>query len=277
MTDIRAAQCLVCRREELPLRWAIDLGQLLEPRLRPERLEQLHERVVSLDAGVMLAHMRSPLVREPTLGAYKASNPPSDQEPWLWVVVLIPQADASRHLGWMAHLAAGLHDKATRSKVYEAEDGPSLVTALRAMLAVQTHRFLRPVSLKVPEPVAAPAPVVAVPAAEHRLIVAILKEESYVDDLLALFVEHDVRGATILEARGMAEHLAAHMSLFAGFRSAFKAVGHSQVVLAVVPAARTEEVLEIVRLAAGGMTTPGAGIAFALDVPYTIGLRKAEV
>ena len=74
----------------------------------------------------------------------------------------------------------------------------------------------------------------------------------------------------------MAEHLAAHMSLFAGFKSAFRAVGHSQVILTLVPIDRTGEVLEMVRIAAGGMETPGSGIAFAVDVPRVIGLSKTE-
>ena len=107
-------------------------------------------------------------------------------------------------------------------------------------------------------------------------MVAILKEVEYVDHLLSLFIDHDVRGATVLEARGMAEHLAAHMSLFAGFKSAFKAVGHSQLILTLVPTERTVEVLELVRMAAGGMQTPGSGIAFAVDVPAVVGLSKHE-
>ena len=72
----------------------------------------------------------------------------------------------------------------------------------------------------------------------------------------------------------MAEHLAAHMSLFAGFKSAFKAVGHSQVIMTVVPNERVAEVIEMVRSAAGGMTTPGAGIAFSLPVGMVAGLSK---
>jgi nitrogen regulatory protein P-II 1 len=274
MTVIQPEHCRLIERSELPLDWAAELGQAMELRLGTERLDQLQERVVCLDAGVLLAHLRTPRVEQPTMGAFKLRGASDDQQPWLWMVVLIPQADASRHLGWMAHLAAGLHDEESRQAVFQAEANEELVEGLVGLLVEQTHRFAH---LPRPEAAAtaAPSPDDANKlSSSFRLIVAILKEETFVDDLLALFVEHDVRGATVLEARGMAEHLAAHMSLFAGFRSAFKAVGHSQVVLSLVPNHRTEEVLEMIRLSAGGMDTPGAGIAFAVDVPYTLGLNK---
>ena len=46
--------------------------------------------------------------------------------------------------------------------------------------------------------------------------------------------------------------------------------------MTLVPTERTDEVLDLVRLAAGGMHTPGSGIAFAVDVPAVIGLRKHD-
>ena len=102
---------------------------------------------------------------------------------------------------------------------------------------------------------------------------AILTDAGAVDRLLADYRTAGVGGATILDGRGMAEHLAAHLSLFAGFKTAFGAVGHSQVVIAVVPAARSSEVLAIAA-AAGELSRPGTGLAFALDVADAVGLAK---
>ena len=141
--------------------------------------------------------------------------------------------------------------KGSPGEVFAATERDELLAALGRMLAPRTARISRPTIQ--PDTV---VEQVAGGSASHRLVIAILKEVEFVDHLLALYIEHEVRGATILEARGMAEHLSAHMSLFAGFKSAFKAVGHSRVILTLVPAERTEEVLELVQEAAGGMRTP---------------------
>lgn len=273
MTVINPDTVLITAAADLPARWAAELGLRLARGLDVQARDLLQERVVGLGHGVQLAHIRSHLVQEPTLGAYKAADAGDESHPWLWLVVLVPAGDPSRHLGWMAHLAAGLHETARREMVFAADDAESLRRALRRMLAPRTATSARPV-LPASEPDAARPS--AASTATHRLIIAILKEVEMVDHLLALYVDHEVRGATILEARGMAEHLSAHMSLFAGFKSAFKAVGHSQVILTLVPVERTDEVLELVRAAAGGMRMPGSGIAFAVDVPQVIGLQKDE-
>lgn len=270
MTHIRPETVKITPVADLPERWAAELGAGLVDSLSAADGQLLQDRVVSLGHGVELAHLRHPGVRQPTMGAWKASDARDESEPWLWLVVLIPAGDASRHLGWMAHLAAGLHDVRCRGDLLAATEVEPLLVALEAMVSDQApHRHSQP-KVELPPPSAGGG-------ASHRLVVAILKEVEFVDHLLALFVEHDVRGATVIEARGMAEHLAAHMSLFAGFKSAFKAVGHSQVLLTVVPAERTAEVLDLVRISAGGMTAPGSGIAFALDVPAVVGLDKASL
>jgi hypothetical protein len=66
-----------------------------------------------------------------------------------------------------------------------------------------------------------------------------------------------------MDGIGMGEHLAAHLSLFAGFRMAFKSVGRSHVVVTLVPVDRTDEVLELTRIA---IKESGTGIAWAIDI-----------
>lgn len=270
MATIRSYVVRMTPAAELPQRWAAELGRMLVPDIEASDCDLLQERTVGLGHGVLLAHLRTHRVSRPILGAWKASDRSDDDEdaPWLWLVVLVPAGDPSRHLGWMAHLAAALHDPEHRERLRRAEQSEELEAALGEALRERAHGIHR---AEVPAPATTTAGAV-----QHRMVIAILKEVEFVDHLLSLFLEYDVRGATVLEARGMAEHLAAHMSLFAGFKSAFKAVGHSQVILTVVPVERTEEVLALVREAAGGMSTPGSGIAFALDVPVVIGLDKRE-
>ena len=280
MTDIPMHAVSIGATAELPKHWATHIGGLLCDELSEEAKQWLQDRVLGLGHGVDLAHIRSPLVSEPCMGVYMANDFSNEDQTWLWLAVVIPEGNASRHLGWMAHLAACIRDVESRETLRECKSVEQLQSALEKMLKVHTHRLQRRhTSTKKESGVRASsgAALEQRAGAEYRLVVAILKEPEYVDRLLELFVEHDVRGSTILEARGMAEHLAAHMSLFAGFKSAFRAVGHSQVILTLVPNDRTGEVLEMVRIAAGGMETPGSGIAFAVDVPRVVGLRKNEV
>lgn len=283
MTNITAEHVRVLAPDDLPLRWAQALGQEIVAGIGDKECAMLEERIVSLGHGVDLAHLRTHLVEEPTLGAYKSHPTPDGNGAWLRLLVFIPRHNASRHLGWMAHLAAGLHDVEARQRLREAETDSALLQALDQMLEQHTHHFNRGEAATPPAPAPADdgaalerrSSTTSAPAAtSHHLVIAILKEVEYVDHLLELFVEHDVRGATILEARGMAEHLAAHMSLFAGFKSAFKAVGHSQVILTVVPHERVAEVIDMIRNATGGMNTPGAGVAFSVPLGQVAGLNK---
>lgn len=271
MTRIRPDTVRIVGIEHLPARWATAMAEALSGSITAPECELLEDRVVSLGHGVQLAHLRHHGIDRPTLGAWKAERVTGAEQTWLWLVVLIPAGDASRHLGWMAHLAAGLHDEHCRAELRAATDPEVLLRGLDRMVSDQRPHHHRHSDELPAVRIATPAESGAAP---HRLVVAILKEVEFVDHLLALFVDHDVRGATVIEARGMAEHLATHMSLFAGFKTAFNAVGHSQVLMTVVPAERTAEVFDLIRIAAGGMTAPGSGIAFALDVPASIGFDK---
>ena len=269
MQQIAPDSCYFCQPDALPPRWAAELGRRLQKKLEQQTLNELQDRVVPLGHGVELAHVRTVMTEEPLVGAWRTEGvSATGKETWLRLVVLMPARDPSRHLGWMAHLAAGLHDDERRRELGEAADSEALAVALGKVLATEPPSR-KPTGVVIKDQTTSTS-------ADFRLVVAILKEVEYVDHLLSLFIDHDVRGATVLEARGMAEHLAAHMSLFAGFKSAFKAVGHSQLILTLVPSDRTAEVLDLVRTAAGGMQTPGSGIAFAVDVPAVVGLGKQE-
>jgi hypothetical protein len=247
----------VCARKDLPARWAAELGRALAPDLPPLTVDLAQERVVALGDGIQLAHLRTSLVEECTLAAFKATDVDSDADAdWLWLVVLMPEGDVARHLGWLAHLAAVLHDQDNLRRLKLAASGEKVAETLEAVLSVEPQRHVRPAS---------PSPAKGGAAVTHRRVVAVLKGDETVDQLLTLFVEHDVQGATIVDGVGMGEHLAAHLSLFAGFRMAFKSVGKSHVVLAVIPVERTDEVLELARLTITGAGT-GTGIAWAMDV-----------
>jgi hypothetical protein len=256
-------QVHVCARSQLPLRWAADLTRAMVPGLPPATVELAQERVVPLGDGVQLAHLRTAAVEECTIAAFKATDVDSDAKAdWLWLAVLMPEEDVARHLGWLAHLAAVLRSEDNRRRLKLATTGAKVAETLAAVLAVDANRAARPR--------AQPGRAASNPLGGHRMVVAVLKGDEVVDQLLTLFVEHDVPGATIIDGVGMGEHLAAHLSLFAGFRMAFKAVGQSHVVMTVVPAERSDEVLDLVRVVIHGAGV-GTGVAWAIDLAGFIG------
>ena len=258
VSRIQHDQVFVCQRKDLPPRWAAELARALASALSQATVDLAQERVVALGDGISLAHVRTSLVQQVTIAAYKALDAEGASE-WLWLMVLIPEGDVARHLGWLAHLAAVLHDDDNRRRLKSVSTAALVGETLEAILAVSSQRLLAKSAIGARQR----APT----ATTHRLIVAIVKGDETVDHLLTLYLEHEVHGATIMDGIGMGEHLAAHVSLFAGFRMAFKAIGRSHVVLVVVPAERSEEVLELTRLAMKGSQT---GIAWAMDVAGAI-------
>jgi hypothetical protein len=111
------------------------------------------------------------------------------------------------------------------------------------------------------------------PSEPHQLVVAIFADPGAADELLAALGERGGLGATVLDGRGLSEHLAAHVSLFAGFKAGFAAVGHSRVVLSVIPTAQVGDVLGLIRTC-GKLDQPGTVLAFALDLAAVVGLQR---
>lgn len=248
----------VAPRDAVPARWAAELAAALVPAL-PEELAQLaQDRVVELDEGILLAHLRTGLVQRPTVGGWLA---PDGREGagWLRLVAILPEAEPGRHLAWLAHLATVLREDAHRALLR----GATTPLALAALLEDLLDEPISP-SRRLPA-------VEQRPGATHRLIAVVVKDDETLDHLLTRYAEHEVSGATVLEAQGMAEHLAAHLSLFAGFRSAFRTTGQGRLVLAVVPAARGDELLDVVRDVLSGEVGRG-GIAWAMEVGAVVGL-----
>lgn len=230
----------------LPDDWVSDRLRLIAPpSAPPTAIGAVAAHAIDLGGGIHLAHLRL-AGSEERLAAIAAPG----TEAWLGLVALLPDDEPARHLRRLARLAAALSDGAARGRLRAAADPATLAAALVAALPARA------------------------PNSAQRLVLTVVKRPEVVDRLLASFVEHGVPGATVIEARGMGEHLTAHQSLFAGFKQAFRASGASQLVLALVPASRTDEILALARAAAGGMGEPGAGIAWAMDVAAAVGLDK---
>jgi len=101
----------------------------------------------------------------------------------------------------------------------------------------------------------------------HRLLFLVIRGHDTLEAVLEGFVELDLPGATVLDARGMGEIVATEIPVFSGFRSLFMGGGdQSYVVFSVLPEDRVREALALVADVCGDFAENGTGIAFTLPV-----------
>jgi len=106
-----------------------------------------------------------------------------------------------------------------------------------------------------------------------ELLVVILNEEELLEDVLSLFLELEIKGATVLDSVGMGRILATDMPIFAGFRDLM--VGsrpYNKTILSVVPSEKVESVVKGITDISGGLDDPGKGLIFTLPVNSIWGL-----
>ncbi len=108
-----------------------------------------------------------------------------------------------------------------------------------------------------------------------KLLVVIVNEKEKLEELLEGFVEIGIPGATILDSIGMGQYLKEEVPVFAGFRYLFEeSRPFNKTVLSVIPDELEEEAFRLIDKVLGGLSKPGAGIAFTLDVNRVEGIRS---
>ncbi len=107
----------------------------------------------------------------------------------------------------------------------------------------------------------------------HKLMVIIIDQPDLVDDLLTGFLDIGVRGATIVESRGMGQVVRQDMPSFAGLASLFPENTGSRMILSVMPEALTERVAELVEEVGSQFGQPNTAICFTLPVETFRGIR----
>jgi len=100
-----------------------------------------------------------------------------------------------------------------------------------------------------------------------ELLICILKDYRRVEDVLLGFIEQGITGATVVEARGMAQLVGGQHPLFASVRGLFPGSTHdSHLILAVMDASQVPEALGLIDRVTGGLDGPGRGVAFTVPV-----------
>ncbi|MEA5106552.1 MAG: hypothetical protein VB010_04285 [Sphaerochaeta associata] len=111
-----------------------------------------------------------------------------------------------------------------------------------------------------------------------KLLVFVLNNEEYLEEVLEAYVEAGINGSTILDSEGMGRFLTYEVPLFAGFKDFMKGNRpYNKTILSVV---KDDEVVRKAKLlvdeVVGGLEQPGTGIMFTLPVDWAAGLVEDE-
>jgi nitrogen regulatory protein P-II 1 len=108
--------------------------------------------------------------------------------------------------------------------------------------------------------------------ANHRLLLAVVKGHRRLEAVLEGFVEFDLPGATVLDARGMGQIVATEIPVFSGFRSLFQGGGEeSYMILSVLTEPQIREAMALIQDIYGGSESQGSGIVAVLPVLEFLG------
>ncbi|MDA3832981.1 MAG: P-II family nitrogen regulator [Spirochaetales bacterium] len=111
-----------------------------------------------------------------------------------------------------------------------------------------------------------------------KLLVFVLNNEEYLEEVLEAYIEAGVTGATIIDSEGMGRFLTYEVPLFAGFKEFMKGnKPYNKTILSVVRNdAIVEKVKSLLDDVVGGLENPGTGIMFTLPVDWAAGLVQED-
>lgn len=108
-----------------------------------------------------------------------------------------------------------------------------------------------------------------------ELVVCIVKSHRQVETILTGFLDVGIRGATVLDAKGMGEIIATSIPIFAGFKSMFPVGGgNTYMILSVLEGDLVSKAISVIEEVTGDFDTPGAGFLFTAPVNLVKGMAK---
>jgi len=111
----------------------------------------------------------------------------------------------------------------------------------------------------------------------YKLILLILNKTELIDDVVTLFLELGIKGATVLESTGMAKFLSEDIPLFAGFREILKgARPNNMTIFSVVPEEIVEKVATGLEEVVGDFNEPENGLFFSIPISNIWGEEKIK-
>ncbi len=109
-----------------------------------------------------------------------------------------------------------------------------------------------------------------------ELLVVIMKQTQFLDDILTGFVDIGIQGATVVDSRGMGQILTANVPIFAGLKDLMPGgnIGN-YTILSVVQPGQVEKAVELIREICD-LGEEGVGFAFTVPVNRVFGLDKQQ-
>lgn len=107
-----------------------------------------------------------------------------------------------------------------------------------------------------------------------KLLVLVLNNEDYLEEVMEAYIEAGITGSTILDSEGMGRFLTYEVPLFEGFKDFMKGnKPYNKTILSVVrDEAVIKEAMQLVDSIVGGLHNPGTGIMFTIPVDWAVGL-----
>ncbi len=107
-----------------------------------------------------------------------------------------------------------------------------------------------------------------------KLLVFVLNNEAFLEEVMEAYVEAGITGSTILDSEGMGRFLTYEVPLFEGFKDFMK--GNKPYNKTIFSVLHNEEVVQqakkLVEKIVGSLDNPGTGIMFTLPVDWAAGL-----
>lgn len=102
---------------------------------------------------------------------------------------------------------------------------------------------------------------------ESELLICIINDPLLLDPILEAFLEHKVRGATVVDSRGMGQILTSEVPIFTGLKTLFPGGGSGgHMIFSVIPKARTDEIIAVIDDICSNFAKPGIGFTFTIPV-----------
>jgi nitrogen regulatory protein PII len=106
----------------------------------------------------------------------------------------------------------------------------------------------------------------------RQLVIAVVKGHRRVELVMEGFLELNLPGATVIDAKGMGQIVSTEMPIFSGFRSLFPGGGEeSYLILSVLREEQVAEAIRMLRDVCGDFAEKGTGIVFTVPVTGFIG------
>jgi predicted transcriptional regulator len=112
-----------------------------------------------------------------------------------------------------------------------------------------------------------------------QVFVFVLNRTEHLENLLQSFADHGLRGATVLDSKGMARilHTEDEMPIFYGLRAILEPERRSsKTIFMVLKDEQVDIARQVVNEVTGGLDVPDSGIMFALPLTMVEGLEKKK-